>query len=140
MILNDASLESAVGQFFSYIRLKYEELMEDGVEAPRIPDPQISGSLITRGWDREHFETFMRRIREADRTAQRALAADTVEDAGSEWQRVFGELWPTEVQVKAAARAEAVCIQPGSAVVGATGLVVGIRHGVVAPKTRYHGA
>ncbi len=137
--LEGESIENGLAQFFAHISKKYDDLMEDGKEAPRIRDPQIDGHFITKGWSREHFETFMRRIREADTAANRALEAETVEEADEQWKLVFCDLWPSTEDVKKAAREEASQIQPGTAVVGPSGSVIGVNSGVIAPRTKYHG-
>lgn len=134
------STESTLGQFFAHIVEKYRDLMDNGKEAPRIRDPQIPNHFITKGWERAHFETFMRRIREADKEAQKALAAETVATAEEHWKAIFGELWPTPEEVKAAALEETSRYQPGRAVVGASGLVVGSKTGVVSQPTKFHGS
>lgn len=133
------SIESTLAQFFAHVVEKYRDLMDNGKEAPRIRDPQIPGNFITKGWAREHFETFMRRVREADKAAQKALAAETVETAEKHWKAIFGDLWPTAAEVKAAALEEASRHKPGKAVVGASGLVLGPKSGVVSQPTRFHG-
>ena len=139
--LCDQSTAQNVADFFSHIVTKYEDLMDNGSESPRIADPQVAGAYITAGWSRAHFETFMRRAREADRACKRALQADTTEDAAAEWQTVFGNLWPDTEIVKAAVRDEATSVQPGTTQVGVTGLVIGpsaIRTIPTLP-TKYHG-
>ncbi len=139
--LRDRSTADNLADFFAYVLDKYRDLMDNGTESPRVPDPQVSGTYITRGWERAHFETFMRRAREADRAAQRALKAETVEAAAAEWGVLFGDLWPTADAVKCAARTEAASIMPGRATIGRTGLVVGssIARSIPTVATTYHG-
>lgn len=111
--------------------------MEHGKEAPRIEDPQLPDRFITKGWDRSHFETFMHRVREADKNAKKALAAKSEADQLEGWAKVFGGLWPTEAEAKSAASMEAKSIQPGSASVSGAGNVLsGI--GIVSRPTSYH--
>lgn len=134
------SWAQCVTSFFQHIRTKYRKLMDSGTEAPRIPDPQIPEHFITRGWERDHFETFMRRIRESARRAERALEADDEEEASELWQKIFGELWPNEEEVKSAARAEAAQVVPGVTVVSSTGGVLSTSGGgVTSHPTRFHG-
>ena len=139
--LCDQSTAKNIADFFSHIVAKYQSLMDNGSESPRIADPQVAGAYITAGWSREHFETFMRRAREADRACARAVRADTIEDAAAEWQTVFGNLWPDPEVVKAAVRIEAMGVRPGSTLVGMTGLVIGppAARTVSTLATSYHG-
>jgi hypothetical protein len=114
--------------------------MENGDGVPRIYDPQL-GHLISGGWTRAEFETFMRRVREADRAAQRAVAAETEEAAAEEWKRVFGECWPTDEEVEEGAESEAAAIGPGVSQIAPTGLVLpeGAPLIISSPRTRYDG-
>lgn len=135
-----------VSDLFEHIWKKYKKLFEEGEESPRIYDPGLVDledyphPLITKGWSREHFETFMRRIKDSRSWAQDALAAPTDEKAHEKWKKVFGDHWPSENSVEDFLKALGVSIQPGSAVVGSTGLVVGVGSpSVVSQPTRYHG-
>jgi hypothetical protein len=140
LVLCDRSVAENVRDAFVYITEKYEDVMDNGSTAPRIPDPQVAGTYITRGWERPHFETFMRRAREARRAAERALGAEDEPAACEEWRRVFGSRWPTEEEVKAAIRAEAAAHQPGSVKISQTGRVVGGAAILPTRPTRFHGA
>ncbi len=134
------SIPRITADFFAHIATKYDKLMEEGKEAPRIPDPQIQNSFITRGWSRSHFETFMRRIREAKRASQKA-EADSEADASKEWQKVFGERWPSEEEAKQAAELEAATIQPGVVKIASSGIVVGGSDARISTqRTKYHGS
>jgi hypothetical protein len=139
--LCDQSTAQNVADFFSYIVAKYQDLMDNGSESPRIADPQVGGTYITAVWSRAHFETFMRRAREADRACRRALQADTIEDAAAEWKTLFGDLWPDVEVVKAAVRAEATTVRPGTTLVSTAGLVIGPAAVRTVPTlpTSYHG-
>ena len=99
--------------------------MDNGSESPRIRDPQINNKYITRGWERTHFESFMRRIRQARRAAERAPAADDQAAAAEEWKKIFGSRWPSEDEVKEVARAEALRHQPGRSKISSSGRVIG---------------
>lgn len=134
---------------FVYITDRFEMLMDEGKGSPRIADPQLPTSYITKGWERAAFETFMNRAREARRAAKRALASADEAAASDEWRRVFGSRWPEEEEIREAARREARGVQPGSAsiapngliVAGALGLAAGVATRLVASRpTRYHGA
>jgi len=140
LVLCDRSLAENVRDAFAYITDKYADLMDNGTGAPRIPDPQISSLFITRGWERSHFETFMRRAREARRVAERAVAAQNDAVAGDEWKRLFGSRWPTDEQVKRAIQEEAAAHQPGGAKIASTGRVIGGAAVIATRPTRFHGA
>ena len=135
-----------VTDLFEHIWKKFKKLFEEGEGSPRIYDPGLveleryPHPLITKGWSREHFETFMRRIDESRSWASAALAASTDERAHEKWKKVFGDHWPSEDSVKDYLKALGLSIQPGRAVVGSTGLVVGVGSpSVVSRPTRYHG-
>lgn len=148
LVLCDHGTAENVHDAFKYVTDRFEVLMDQGKESPRIADPQIPANFITKGWERAAFETFMRRAREARLAAARALEADDELTASAEWARVFGSRWPEEAEVKEAARAEARGVQPGNASVSPAGLVVAgtLRPTTVAAKlvashpTRYHGS
>jgi len=150
LVLCDSSTATNVRDAFVYITDKYEKLMDEGTGSPRVPDPQVQGSYITRGWERAHFETFLRRAREARRAAERALNAQDEEKASAEWARVFGSRWPSPELVKEAARAEGKANQPGQTAIDSLGRVllataaVGLAAAAVAKATptrptRFHG-
>jgi hypothetical protein len=124
----------------TYIADKYGDLMDNGSEAPRIRDPQIAGTFITRGWSRGHFETFMRRIRDARRAAGVALAAPDDTAEAVEWRKVFGSRWPTDDEVKDAVREEARCHQPGLANISPSGLIIGGPAVIATQHTTFHGS
>ncbi len=135
------SLHKITANFFAHIAAKYDDLMENGKEAPRIPDPQIQTNFITRGWARSHFETFMRRAREAKRASQRAIDTETEEGASEQWEKVFGELWPSEEEAKQTAELEAASVQPGVAKIASSGIVVsGGKASITTQPTKYHGS
>lgn len=138
--LTGESWPSTLSQLFAHWAEKYDELMEKGDGVPRIYDPQL-GHLISGGWTRSEFETFMRRVRDADRTAQRGLAAETEEAAADEWRQVFGVCWPTADEVEEEAKHEATRIGPGISRIASVGWVTGpaaIRT-VSSQPTRFHG-
>jgi len=140
LVLCDHSAAENVRDAFVYITDKYEELMDRGTTAPRIPDPQIQNHFITKGWERSHFETFMRRAREARRAAECAVEAEDEAAASVEWKRVFGSRWPTDDEVKRVIREEAAARQPGTSNVSSTGRVIGGLGGIATRPTRFHGA
>jgi hypothetical protein len=139
LVLCDHSSAENVRDALVYVTDKYETLMDEGTAAPRIPDPQIETHFITKGWERSHFETFMRRAREARRAAERAIAAEDEVAASQDWKLVFGSRWPTDDEVKRAIRQEAALHQPGSKI-AATGRVIGGPALIATRPTRFHGA
>jgi hypothetical protein len=140
VVLCDRSSAQNVHDAFVHIADKYADVMDNGSEAPRVPDPQITDTLITRGWSREHFETFMRRLREARSAAARALGAGDEAEAATEWKRVFGSRWPNEDEVKRAIKEEAAAHQPGTSGIAPSGRVVGGVAAIASRSTRFHGA
>lgn len=140
LVLCDRSVAENVRDVFVHITDKYRDLMENGTGVPRISDPQVGGMYITGGWERSHFETFMRRASEARTAAENAVAAKNDAAASEEWKRVFGSRWPSDDDVRAAIRAEARSVQPGSTSVSKTGRVLGGVGTVLAPATRFHGS
>src|SRR2546426_2823821 len=140
LVLCDHSAAENVRDAFLSITDKYEELMDKGTATPRIPDPQIQNYFITRGWERSHFETFMRRAREARRAAERAIEAEDEAAASAEWKRVFGSRWPTDDEVKRVVREEAAAHQPGTSKIASSGRLIGGLGGIATRPTRFHGA
>jgi hypothetical protein len=139
LVLCDRSIAENVHDAFVYVTDKYADLMDTGSAAPRIPDPQIPKHFITKGWERSHFETFMRRAREARRAAARALASADEAEASEEWKSVFGSRWPTDDEVKRAVRAEAAAHQPGATKIASSGIVVGGVGTIATRVTKFHG-
>jgi len=139
LVLCDLSVAEIVRNAFVYFADRYAELMDDGTAAPRIPDPQIPNRFITKGWERSHFETFMRRAREGCQAAERAIEAHEEAAASAEWKSVFGSRWPTDAEVKRTIREEAAEHQPGRSKIASTGRVVGGPAVIAARSTRFHG-
>lgn len=143
IVLNGESTAQNLADFFAHIATKYDDLMENGKESPRIPDPMIPTNFITKHWDRSHFETFMRRIREADKAAQKALKTDDDDAASAEWAKVFGEYWPTADEAKAEAKkqAQVAVVTPGKTKVTSTGGVAGYGSAgtIATAATSFHG-
>lgn len=138
--LRGKSTAESVCDLFEHLVEKWKDLMEEGEGVPRVLDPQL-GFVLSTGWERSHFETFMRRAREAAAAARKAVDAESDEDATRHWAKVFGDLWPTEEEVKEEARAAAPMAQPGSACVSSSGRV-GAAAGAgsfLSRPTTYHG-
>jgi hypothetical protein len=140
--LEETSLSNALTQFFEHIRDKYEDLMDNGSEQPRIPDPQVTTTFITRGWKRTHFESFMRRVRTTATAARKAESESDVDTAADHWKGIYGDLWPTDGETQAAAKAEARLIVPGTTPVTSAGGVIGFSSPATirSRPTKYHGA
>lgn len=79
-------LSSIYDDFLSYLR-------RDGA-VPQIKDPML-GNNVAHNWERNAFESFMRRVEESHRWAERALEQDDESEAEAAelWQKVFGEEW-----------------------------------------------
>ena len=61
------------------------------------------GNNVAKTWTRDEFETFMRRIEESKRLAERAMEEDDEEKAIKLWQELFNdddgvEYFPTVVE------------------------------------------
>lgn len=131
---------SILAQLFAHWADRYHALMEQGHGVPRVFDPQL-GHLISAGWQRTEFETFMRRVREADAAARRALVAGSEEIAAEEWSRLFGDCWPSQEDVDAAAAEEASTVAPGRSSISSAGLVIAPTAARTVPSqsTQFHG-
>lgn len=130
--LKGRSTAENVCEFFEHIEKKWEKLVDEGDGAPRVMDPQL-GNVISSGWQRSHFETFMRRLHEAARNARAGVDAESDDLADLHWSRVFPDLWPTMEEVIEEARAAAVTATPGRAYVTPSG---GIRAAATAGAIR----
>lgn len=135
------SWPSILAQLFARWEAKYRKLMDESDGVPRIFDPQL-GHLISADWLRSEFETFMRRVQEADAIARRANAAESEEEASAEWARLFGEHWPSQKEVDALVAKEAAAVGPGRSLIASSGWVVGpgAARTVASASTRFHGA
>lgn len=108
---------------------------------PNLKDPML-GHNVSWNWGRCDFETFMRRLDDGRRWSQYALdaaAKNDLNEAVTQWQRVFGDAFPTNVTELA--RVEASRLQPGNASVAASGLILpGAVTGTLSlPTTKYYG-
>lgn len=118
--LSGKSTAENVCDLFEHLAAKWKDLMDEENGVPRVLDPQL-GFVLSTGWDRSHFETFMRRVREAAAAGRKAVDADSDEDAYPHWARVFGDLWPTKEEVKEEARSAEPATGPGKSYVSRTG-------------------
>lgn len=118
--LSGKSTAQNLCDFFEHIEAKWRSLMDQGSGTPRVRDPQL-GTILK--WERPPFETFMRRIREAAKAARKAVDAASDEDAAKEWEKIFGDLWPTPEEVEEEAQRAAADAQPGNAFISSTGAV-----------------
>ncbi len=107
---------------------------------PHIQDPML-GHDISWNWERSHFETFMRRLDDGRKWADKAVTTDDKDVAINRWQRIFGEDWfPSNVDRRAQSLANVR--QPGAAVVTGTGLILPTGTDgktTPVPSTRYYG-
>ncbi|MBN4003603.1 nucleotidyltransferase [Nostoc sp. LPT] len=89
---------------------------------PNIPDP-ILGHNISWNWSPNHFETFMRRIKEGRLWAAKALETDNRDEAIAYWQKIFGkEYFPFEVETAASKLADEA--YPGKSFISPSGLIL----------------
>lgn len=141
VVLKGRSTAENVRDFFEHLKQKWQKLMDEEDGVPRVQDPQL-GNVISGGWERSHFETFMRRVREAAAAARAALDAESDAEADPHWKKVFGELWPTADEVTKEARSAAVAATPGTAYVSPWGAVsAAASAGAIRSRpTTFHGA
>lgn len=119
-----ASLADVVATTFAAIRDFCAPYLAQESGTPVVPDPMIPdlNPNVAFNWDRDDFETFMRRIDEACDASADAVATDNATDAIAEWQKVFGDEWfPSTIdeeadQAKAAAAASAISVGTAGAV------------------------
>ena len=85
---------SSYGELFlsllTTIRDGYQDALEKTGSTPLIKDPML-GNNVAKSWTREEFETFMRRVDESIKIAERALDTDDEEKAIELWQRLFND-------------------------------------------------
>lgn len=139
--LVERSTDENMADLLAHVWKKYKKLFEEGTEAPRIKDPQVEGVYITKGWSRSSFDSFMTQIDKSRGWSERALAKDDDEEAEASvlWAKVFPEIWPTDVEVKAAARSEASSVAPGVTVIGSAGLLLPrVSSGAASKPTSFH--
>jgi hypothetical protein len=139
--LKGHSTAENVVDFFEYISDKFTIEMNEGDGVPRITDPQL-GFVISTGWERTHFETFMRRVREAASAGRKALDSATDDEAAEHWEKVCGGLWPTRGDVAEEARQAAAAALPGTAYVESTGALSSTASAgaILSRPTTFHGA
>jgi len=140
IVLAKRSTAENICDFFEATASRWHELMDQGDGVPRVADPQL-GTIISASWERSHFETFMRRIREAAAAARAAIETDAEDVAEEHWRSVFGSLWPAKNEVDAEARKAATKALPGSAFVAGSGQVsaVALPSSVRSRPTTFHG-
>lgn len=134
-----ASWPALLGGLFGHWASKYADLMDEGSGVPRVLDPQV-GHLISSSWSRNEFETFLRRVRDAERAAERALEAENEAEAAEEWGTLFAKHWPSAAELEEEAEREARDLGPGRSSIASSGLVLGTSERTIpVPRTRYHG-
>lgn len=126
--LNNGNIDTtkSIGEIFrdllDGIYLQYDHLLfTSDTATPNIPDP-ILGHNISWNWSRSHFETFMRRVDEARKRANKALESNDKATAVSLWRQIFGEeFFPTEID-EAALRFASLAL-PGQAYTLPSGVI-----------------
>lgn len=126
---------------------QYQSKLDQDGAVPAIPDPRL-GNNVAWNWERSEFESFMRRIKESQGWAQRALKCgdDEFEEAVSLWQNVFNgngyEMFPTLIDETSAAVIKAARSGQGLFVT-ATGRVLAQKPSTTpawaAPPHRFYG-
>ena len=85
---------SSFGELFlsllTAIQDDYQDAVEKPESVPMIKDPMF-GHNVAKSWTREEFETFMRRVDESKKIAERALDTDDEGKAIELWQRLFND-------------------------------------------------
>jgi hypothetical protein len=89
---------------------------------PKIKDPML-GNNVAHNWERNAFESFMRRVEESHRWAERALEQDSESEAVQLWQNVFGDRFPDDVEQEKAKSLRDAALT-GNIFVTSTGRVV----------------
>lgn len=97
---------------------------------PKIKEPML-GKNVAHNWERNAFESFMRRVEESHRWAEKALKQDSEPEAVQLWQNVFGEWFPDSVEQEKAKSLRAAALT-GNIIVTSTGRVLTER-----PKERH---
>jgi hypothetical protein len=129
----------SLGELFHWLvdelHKKYDHLRWTSDEAtPNIADP-VLGHNVSHSWSRNDFLSFLRHLSDARDRAAKALEASTAEEAVKHWRVLFGEAFPSSVEVEA--EKVASLFTPGVATV--TGLVNTPRYSTTVPTTRFHG-
>jgi hypothetical protein len=90
--------------FFSLVNAVYTDyydLWTNKESVPEIKDPILKNN-VAKSWDRDEFETFMRRIEETKDVAEKALKTDSEDKAIKLWQGLFNDnekdFFPTTVE------------------------------------------
>lgn len=140
VVLKSHPTAQNICDFFEHIEAKWQDLLDQDDGVPRVLDPQL-GNVISSGWERSNFESFMRRIAEAAGAARAAIDVDSDEIADPHWKKVFGALWPTPEEVDEEARNAVPKAMPGKAYVSPSGGVSSIATaGATRSRpTKFHG-
>jgi hypothetical protein len=100
--VKDASWGELFLSLLSSVYNDFYDNWKNSKGVPVIKDPML-GNNVAKTWTRDEFETFMRRIEESKRLAERAIEADDEEKAIELWQELFNdddgiEYFPTVVE------------------------------------------
>jgi hypothetical protein len=86
--------DSSYGELFLSLLIAIQDDYEDELgkegSVPVVKDPML-GNNVAKAWTREEFVSFMRRIDESRKIAERALDTESEEDAIALWQRLFND-------------------------------------------------
>lgn len=89
--IKQASWGEIFNSLLYVIREDYHEKWKNSTDAvPVIKDPKL-GNNVAKSWTRDEFESFMRRIEESKRIAEKALSEENEEKAIELWQKLFND-------------------------------------------------
>jgi hypothetical protein len=137
-----------LADLFSSIYERYEDHYHADT-VPAIPDPAL-GNNVAWNWDRAAFETFMRRVEEAEAALRKAVTKDSVETAVDRCRSIFGDLFPAIEDVNKAEAREQAAQYADAYNTGSLYTTVGSGAGTISigrpdvpareiPKTRFYG-
>lgn len=92
VVTKDRSYAQIFCDLLKAIQDEYAALLEEDGKVPKVNDPML-GNNVAHNWERAAFETFMRRLDDSRRWADKALEAETTDQAVEQWQKLFGKDW-----------------------------------------------
>lgn len=90
LAIEDSSFGELFLSLLTTIHDDYKDALEKPESVPMVKDPML-GNNVAKSWTREEFETFMRRVDESIKIAERALDTEDEEKAIELWQRLFND-------------------------------------------------
>jgi hypothetical protein len=133
-------MKQSIGPLFrdlvKAIHRQYASTLATPGAVPHIKDPMLLHD-VSWNWERTHFETFMRRLEEAETWSTKALDSDNAAGAVELWRKVFGDLFPSDVDGESKALAAAG--QPGIASISSSGLIGTAGASIQTRPTTFHG-